>query len=89
MSRISQAINTSIFADAKTGWALLALGVTAWDLFAGETLSSGFHRARGQRPLLTSLAWAYVTAHLFHLIPDQYDPLRRLQCLSPRCVRAS
>lgn len=43
-----------------------------------ETMSMAFWRAVQQprhRPWVTAV-WVYVTLHLYHRIPDRYDPLR-------------
>jgi hypothetical protein len=45
-----------------------------------ETLSTAFFRAIRHplhRPWVVG-AWVYITLHLFKLIPDRFDPLRRL-----------
>ena len=64
-------------------WLALTAYVTTYDVWAArtgrETLSSAFYRAvkhpRGRWPVLA--VWAYLTAHLFKLVPDRLDPLRR------------
>lgn len=65
------------------GWLLLAAFVTLWDIFAEETLSTSFWRAvqnpKRRWPLI--LLWVYITLHLFHGIPERFDPLRRLDVL--------
>ena len=65
-------------------WIGLVAYIAGYDLWAAvsgnETLSSAFYRASQnpvKRTLLAAL-WAYLTAHLFHLLPDRWDPLRRL-----------
>lgn len=65
-------------------WLFLALYITGYDIYASltgrETLSSAFWRAV-QHPKNrwgVIALWAYITCHLFHAIPDKYDPLRRL-----------
>lgn len=68
--------------EADTAWSGLVLYVVLYDIFAGltgrETLSSSFYRALGhpthRYPLIT--VYSYLTLHLFHLIPDRFDPLR-------------
>lgn len=62
------------------GWLGLAAYVVVWDLLAEETLSSGFadawrHPVR-RWPLVA--AWAFITAHLFVVLPERIDPLRGL-----------
>lgn len=62
------------------GWLGLAAYVAAWDLLAPETLSVGFadavHHPRRRWQVLA--AWAFITAHLFCVLPPQVDPLRNL-----------
>lgn len=64
------------------GWLGLVLYVTMWDAWAAlsrnETLSMAFYRSlRHPRHRLGTISlWAYITAHLFHVIPDRFDPLR-------------
>lgn len=66
------------------GWLGLVVYVTLWDAWAAfsrnETLSMAFYRSlrHPRHRLGTITLWAYITAHLFHAIPDDYDPLRRL-----------
>lgn len=65
---------------ATKGWIGLAAYVVVWDLLAEETLSHGFEDAL-KHPLKRwqlVLAWGFITAHLFCLIPRRYDPLRGL-----------
>lgn len=44
-----------------------------------ETLSSSFARALDHpfRRWPTMVMWAFITAHLFRVIPKRFDPLRR------------
>lgn len=61
------------------GWALLAGGIVAWDIFAPETLSSAADRYL-EHDKLKYVAWAaggIVTAHLFNIIPEEYDILQQ------------
>lgn len=60
----------------RYGWLLVAVVVVVWDLTAPETLSSAFLRRRTHPAVI--LAWAGLTAHLFGVLPRQYDPLCRL-----------
>jgi len=53
---------------------LIATVVVAWDILAAETLSASFVRHRSPA---TILAWTGLTAHLFGIVPQQYDPLCR------------
>ncbi len=65
---------------ATKGWIGLAIYVTAWDILAPETLSRGFYEAT-RHPVKRwplTLAWAFITAHLFRLLPERYDVLRHL-----------
>ncbi len=65
-------------------WIGLTGYVAAYDLWAAasgnETLSSAFYRAfrHPVRKFPLIALWIYLTAHLFHLMPDRFDPLRRL-----------
>lgn len=72
------------YRKAGPGWFLLAGYVAAYDLWAirtnRETLSSAFLRAV-QHPINkwpTIFVWAGLTAHLFNIMPDKYDPLHIL-----------
>lgn len=63
-------------------WAGLAAYVIAWDTYAvvakKETLSTAFYKGLEhpvKRWQVVAL-WGYITAHLFHCIPDEWDPLR-------------
>lgn len=59
------------------GWAVLAVGVLAWDLLAPESMSHAFRRTR-QHPasfVAAAVTWTYLTAHLFEIIPRDYDVL--------------
>ena len=64
------------------GWWWLASFVAVYDLWAAltrhETLSGAFWRAYRDpwRRWTTIGLWAFITAHLFHLVPAKYDPLR-------------
>ena len=64
-------------------WLGLAGYVLAYDLFAAltgrETLSSAYWRAvqNPWRRWPTIVFWGYLTVHLFHGLPDRYDPFRR------------
>lgn len=75
--------------SSTKGWLGLATYVTLWDLFAKETLSLGFSDAvrHPKRRWQVILAWVYITAHLFVLIPRRVDPLRRLDYLRRPHVR--
>ena len=69
------------YRKAGPGWFLLAGYVAAYDMWAikthRETLSSAFYRAV-KHPIHrwpTTLVWTGLTAHLFNILPDKYDPL--------------
>lgn len=57
------------------GWAGLLAIAGAFDVVAPETLSHAFKRASREHPVATGAAYAYMTAHLFGLIPEKIDPL--------------
>lgn len=68
------------------GWLGLAVYVIVFDLLSKETLSSSFTTAvqcPRRRPWVV-VTTAYLVAHLYHGIPDRYDPLRRLDRYVPR-----
>mgnify|MGYP000996467184 CR=1 FL=1 len=65
-------------------WIGLALYIALADAQAAarkkETMSMSFWRAvchPYHRPWVTAV-WVYVTLHLYHAIPDRYDPLRMM-----------
>ena len=64
--------------SAELGWAVLIGGIALYDLTAPETLSSGFRRGLEAHRGLVIGAWALTSAHLFGLIPEQYDPFKFL-----------
>lgn len=70
--------------DGDRAWIALAVGVAAYDAWAGltghETMSQSYYRAIRHpfRKWPTIMVWAYITGHLFHIIPTRFDPLRRL-----------
>jgi len=69
----------SVRRGGGVGWAVLAGYVAWWDLTRPETLSSAFWRGvLGRHRRLVVGGWAYLTAHLFHLLPAWLDPLRLL-----------
>jgi hypothetical protein len=62
------------------GWVALALLVAAADYTGSRTMSDVFRnasRSRIGRPLMI-LGWGTLTAHLFGIIPSQYDPFHKL-----------
>jgi len=69
--------------EGDRAWVGLLIYVAAYDTCAiiqgRETLSSSFARAL-QHPVRrwpTMVAWAYLTGHLFEILPREIDPLRR------------
>jgi hypothetical protein len=65
------------------GWLGLAGYVVAFDVLSQETLSAAFTTAvtcPRRRPWVVA-STAYLVLHLYHGIPDRYDPLRRLDRL--------
>lgn len=64
------------------GWLGLAVYVAVWDLAPStETLSHAFspEGSHGKKIYLTT--WILVSLHLARLLPERYDPLRRLDIL--------
>lgn len=61
----------------STGWLLTAGVVLAWDFTAPETMSESFRSAvtTPQGRAAAIITWAYLTAHLFEVIPRERDPL--------------
>lgn len=57
------------------GWAGILAVAGVFDYFATETLSHAFKRAVHEHPVATIGAYSLLTAHLFGLIPEKYDPL--------------
>ena len=58
------------------GWLATGLVVLAADILDETTLSEAF-RGYSRTPsgrIVTSAGWAILTAHLFGLIPPEYDP---------------
>lgn len=70
--------------EGDKAWVGLAAYVVAYDAWAmvtgRETLSSAFARAvaHPKARWVTIAAWATLTGHLFQLIPQKWDPLRRM-----------
>jgi hypothetical protein len=77
-------MKSPVLRGGTLGWLLLAGFVTTWDMFAEETLSMAFWRAvrTPRKRWVVIVVWAYITVHLFHLIPERFDPLRRLDNLT-------
>lgn len=59
-----------------SGWALLVIGVVAWNVTApeGELMSDAFRRGG---PVVIGV-WGLLTAHLLGVLPGRYDPLAHL-----------
>jgi hypothetical protein len=79
------------FKGGGTGWLVIGALAVAWDLTAPETLSAAFHRARS-RPVGSAVVvvlWAYLTCHLFQLIPDHADPSRALVITARKALKRS
>lgn len=61
------------------GWAGVAAVVVAAEALDKRTMSSAFEEAR-RHPIAGPAVcgfWAALTAHLFGIIPDRYDPFKR------------
>jgi hypothetical protein len=68
------------------GWLGLAAYVALFDVISRETLSSAFTTAMSdpkRRPWVVAVT-VYLVAHLYHGIPDRYDPLRCIDRYIPR-----
>lgn len=59
------------------GWAVTAGVILFWDATAPETMSEAFRRSLQTRRgrAASVLLWAYLTAHLFGVIPPRADLL--------------
>lgn len=73
--------------SGKLGWGILAAYVLAWDMHpATETLSHAYANSertyRHGHPAGIAL-WLLLTVHLLRLLPDRYDPIRRLASRYP------
>lgn len=73
-----------VLRNGTKAWIGLTAYVVAYDGWAAlkkkETLSQAFYQAV-QHPVKrwqVGVLWTYLTCHLFHLIPERFDPLRRL-----------
>ncbi len=76
-----KALVVSKVRDGSAGWVLLVLGVVVWDVCAPATLSDAFRRAR-QSPVsavIVGASWAFLTLHLWGVLPSQADPLCHLK----------
>lgn len=63
--------------NAAWGWAALAGGVVAWDMFAPETLSEGVDRALEHNKPLTYAAVGTTALHLLNMLPESIDPIHQ------------
>lgn len=77
------------FKGGGAGWLGIAALVVGWDVVAPETLSAAFRRARSGPvgSTVVVLGWAYLTGHLFHVIPDRADPFVALCTTSRKAVK--
>lgn len=65
------------------GWLLTAGLIALWDFHPDTQTMSGAFCPVGRKygkPAYV-LVWAFLTAHLTRALPEQYDPLRRLDLL--------
>jgi hypothetical protein len=72
------------------GWLAVAGVVIAADATGNRTLSELF-RTSARHPVagpFVVVGWGTLTAHLFGLIPPQYDPVHQLACRSRSCTHA-
>jgi hypothetical protein len=66
----------------ERAWFALVAGVVAYDAYAFRykhaTMSKAFYElSRNWRgKVLLSVVWAVLTAHLFRMLPERFDPLR-------------
>lgn len=76
-------MNVKGLTEGDVAWIGLTAYVMTYDVTAlatgHETLSKSFCKALDHpvRRWPTIAVWAYLTAHLFRLIPARWDPLRR------------
>lgn len=65
--------------QAGKAWAVLGLGVVAYDLTCkqGETLSEGVDRGLESKPVATTLAIGVTCLHLLNKLPQQVDPFHQ------------
>lgn len=65
-------------------WIGLTAYVVAYDAYAvaskNDTLSTAFYQsvAHPKKRWPVIVVWVYLTCHLFKIVPEKYDPLRRL-----------
>lgn len=62
------------------GWAAVGLVVLAADMFDEMTMSEAFTTFSRTKPgmAVTIATWSILTAHLFGIIPQEYDPIHQL-----------
>ena len=62
------------------GWVALGVLVVVADLTGERTMSDTFRMAARHRVAGPAIigGWALLTAHLFGLIPPEYDPIHRV-----------
>lgn len=64
------------------GWLVMAGWIIGWDLHPDtETMSNRFAPVGTHGRKTYVVAWVYITGHLLRIIPERYDPLRRLDLL--------
>ncbi len=66
-----------LLSKGSTGWCYVFAGIILWDAIAeeDEQLTRAFRRGVETRKILVSISWAYLTGHLFGVIPDRYDAI--------------
>jgi hypothetical protein len=77
------------FKGGGAGWLVVGTLVVAWDLTAPETLSAAFSRARSDPvgSAVIVVVWAFLTGHLFEIIPGRADPFRGLMTIARKAVK--
>lgn len=56
-------------------WLIVVLSVIVFDIFAEETMSTGFERALKKHRILLTVLWFIFTAHILRLVPKDKDVL--------------
>lgn len=74
---------------AKRGWLAVGALVGAYELAApeGQLLSEGVDRALEKHPLLVTAAVGSVALHLLNAIPEQIDPISRINDVARRLIK--